>query len=81
MLFAFVSQLVNKNYDSFVMDDSKDVVVMLYRPECKPCNVVKPKFYETASMFKKDNNIRVSSFFVSARSQTLCFSLMLQLLC
>lgn len=45
---APVKIVVGKNFDSIVMDETKDVLVEFYAPWCGHCKSLEPKYEELA---------------------------------
>eukprot|EP00808_Paulinella_micropora_P009306 g8793.t1 len=55
-----VNELVGTTFKEFVMDTTKDVLVMIYSPQCGASMAVMPLFEQTAVALKDDEGVRVA---------------------
>jgi len=47
-----IVQLTDKNYDSFIKNNSKPVFVKFWAPWCKPCQIMAPRYEEIAKRYE-----------------------------
>lgn len=61
-----VYTLVGKNFDSIVLDDSKDVLVEFYAPWCGHCKKLTPIYDELAKNLKHNTNLVIAKMDATA---------------
>ncbi|OMJ27415.1 Protein disulfide-isomerase [Smittium culicis] len=57
---APVKVLVNKNFNSIVFDETKDVLIELYAPWCGHCKKLEPTYNELAELSQKFSNVVIA---------------------
>jgi len=55
-----VKTVVGKNFDSLVLDDTKDVFVEFYAPWCGHCKSLAPKYEKLGEMFASEPTIIIA---------------------
>ena len=61
-----VRVLVGKNFESVVMDETKDVMVEFYAPWCGHCKKLQPEYEDVAYFFRKNPNIIIAKIDATA---------------